>query len=304
MRIVSLVPSATEILFTVGAGDDVVGVTHECDYPTEARRRTHVTSDRLPPGLSPAEIDAAVSKGVAEAHTIYRLDQDALARLAPDLVVTQSLCAVCAVPTDQVVEAVCAMPARARLVATDPQRLDDVIADVARIGQAAHRSEEADAAVEQLHERLRSVDRAVDGRPRPRVLVLEWPDPPFLPGHWVPEQVARAGGRNVAGAVGAKSTRTSWQHLDQLDADFVLLAFCGFDLAATLDLLPPLWPRPEWRRLLRRARVVAVDGSAYFSRPGPRLVDGVELLASLLHPDSVQSPHPFAPVVEQVAGPG
>lgn len=281
MRIVSLLPSATEILFALGKGDRVVGVTHECDHPPEARERPAVTADLLPPGLSAARIDQAVAEGVRDAHTIYALDEERLRALEPDVVVTQALCAVCAVPTQTVEEAVCIMPRPARVLSHDPHDLGGILSSIQEIGRAVGAEEEAAELVSVLERRLAGVAEAVAGLPRPRTAVLEWPDPPYAPGHWVPDMVEAAGGMSVLGTPGRPSQRIAWEEVEEARAEMVVLAFCGFDLEETLRRLEE--DPKRWHRLAETSRLVAVDGSAYFSRPGPRIVDGVELLAWVLH---------------------
>lgn len=283
MRIVSLLPSATEILFAIGAGDQVVGVTHECDHPPEARTRPAVTRDLLPAGLSSAEIDAAVTAGIRDRHTIYALDEAALGAAAADLVVAQTLCDVCAVPVETVDRALCSVAPDARVIAADPQTLSELAGAIRAIGAAAGTADGAERLVAELTRRLAAVTAMVWDRPLPGVAVLEWTEPPWIPGHWVPDMVERAGGRCLLGASGRPSQRTTWDALAGLDADVVVAALCGFDLRETIARLGEIDRHPAWRRLTAGARVVAVDGSAYFSRPGPRLIDGVELLAWVLH---------------------
>lgn len=282
-RIVSLLPSATEILFAIGAGPEVVGVTHECDHPAAATDRPAVTRDLLPPGLSAAEIDAAVAAGIRDDHTIYALDTDALGAAAPDVVVAQQLCDVCAVPVEVVDDALCTVAPAARVVAADPHTLADLADTIRAVGAAVGAVDGAERLVADLRVRLAAVDDAVAGRPRPDVAVLEWPDPPWLPGHWVPDMVAAAGGTSLLGASGEPSRRADWADLATVEADVVVAAFCGFDLATTTAMVDDLADHDGWGRLVDGARVVAVDGSALFSRPGPRLVDGVEVLAHVLH---------------------
>ncbi len=282
-RIVSLLPSATEILFAIGAGPEVVGVTHECDHPSAAADRPAVTRDLLPPGLSAAEIDAAVSTGIRDDHTIYALDTDALGAAAPDVVVAQQLCDVCAVPVDLVDDALCTVAPAARVVAADPHRLADLADTIRAVGAAVGAEDGAADVVADLQARLDAVADAVRARHRPDVAVLEWPDPPWLPGHWVPDMVEAAGGTSLLGSAGEPSRRADWDDLAALAPDVVVAAFCGFDLATTTAMVDDLADHDGWVRLVDGARVVAVDGSALFSRPGPRLVDGVEVLAHALH---------------------
>jgi iron complex transport system substrate-binding protein len=283
MRIVSLLPSTTEILFDIGAGPDVVGVTFECDYPAEARTRRIVSTSAIPQGLSPKEIDAHVSRAVADGADLYHLDAGALADLDADLVVTQDLCAVCAVDVSVVDEALSYLGCRAQVLTIDPHTLEEVLQSVQRLGGATGHHAEAASVVEDLRRRLYAVRLAVAGRARPRAVVLEWSDPPFAPGHWVPELVDAAGGASALGTAGAKSARTTWAEVAAADPEVVVFAPCGYQLGESISLarkaidagnLPP--GIPVW----------AVDANASFARPGPRLVDGVEALAAILHPDA------------------
>jgi iron complex transport system substrate-binding protein len=271
-----LLPSATELLFAVGAGDDVVGVTFECDYPPAARSRSIVSDSALPAGLSAAEIDAVVAERLAAGADLYRLHEQALADLAPDLVVTQDLCAVCAVDVSVVDEALDYLGCTADVLTLDPRTLDEVIDSIGIVGDAVDRSAESGALQRNLHDRLDAVRAAVAGRPTVAALVLEWTDPPFAPGHWVPDMVAAAGGQCVLGKSGQRSYRTDWESVRTAGAEVVIAAPCGYDLAESARLaarMPPL-DVPVW----------AVDANASFARPGPRLVDGVEALAAILHP--------------------
>jgi iron complex transport system substrate-binding protein len=281
VRIVSLLPSATEILFAIGAGDDVVGVTFECDHPAEARSRRIVSTSALPEGLPPAQIDAHVTERLAAGEDLYHLDAGALAGLDADLVVTQDLCAVCAVDVSVVDDALAYLGCRAEVLTLDPQTLGQVLGSVATLGEATGRKVAADALVELLRRRLRAVAEVVAGREPVSTLVLEWTDPPFSPGHWVPEMVAAAGGRPVLGRAGARSERTTWEAVRAAGAEVVVAAPCGFGLADSARLAAKVADR-----LPADVPVWAVDANASFARPGPRLVDGVEALAAILHPDA------------------
>lgn len=278
MRIVSLIPSATEILFAVGAGDDVVGVTFECDHPPQARERRVVSTSTMPEGLTPREIDDFVAAAMAAGEDLYRLDADALAGLDADLVVTQDLCAVCAVDVGTVDDALTHLGCRAEVATIDPHTLDDVLASVVEVGRVTGHAEQAERVVASLRVRLDAVAARVAGRSRPRVLVLEWTDPPFAPGHWIPEMVAVAGGEPVLGVAGEKSTRTTWEEAAASRPDVVVVAPCGYDLAGSTALAEAVRPR------FPGVPVHAVDADGQFARPGPRLVDGVEALAAILHP--------------------
>lgn len=289
MRIVSLLPSTTEILFGIGAGADVVGVTFECDYPPRARTRRIVSTSAIPEGLSPREIDAHVTRAVAAGEDLYHLDAGALADLDADLVVTQDLCAVCAVDVSVVDDALAYLGCRAEVLTIDPHSLEEMLQSVLRLGDATGHRPEAAAAVEGLRGRLYAVRLAVAGRTPPRALVLEWSDPPFAPGHWVPDMVEAAGGTSALGRAGAKSERTTWAEVSAAEPEVVVVAPCGYGLDDSVSLaqkgidagrLPP--GIPVW----------AVDANGSFARPGPRLVDGVEALAGILHPGAAATPRP------------
>lgn len=280
VRIVSLLPSSTEILFAIGAGDDVVGVTFECDHPTEARSRTIVSTSAMPEGLAPPEIDAYVAAAIAAGEDLYRLDAGALAGLDADLVVTQDLCAVCAVDVSVVDDALAHLGCTADVLTLDPHTLAEVDASVLALGRATGRVAEAEALVAATRARLDAVRERVAGRARPRVAVLEWTDPPFAPGHWIPEMVEAAGGECVLGTPGARSVRVTWDDVRAAEADVHVVAPCGFDRAgaqAQADALLSDGLLPA------DARVLAVDADASWARPGTRLVDGVEELAAYLH---------------------
>lgn len=289
MRIVSLLPSTTEILFAIGAGDQVVGVTVECDTPAEARQRTIVSTTAIPDGLAPREIDAFVSRAMSAGEDLYHLDRGALARLDADVVVTQDLCAVCAVDVSVVDDALDYLGCRADVVTIDPHTLAEVLSSVTRLGQVSGTDAAAAALTESLTGRLRAVEQVVRDLARPRALVLEWTDPPFAPGHWVPEMVAAAGGVSALGWPGEKSVRVTWEDVRGCDADVVVCAPCGFDLEGAAALGEALVASGE---LPPGIPVWAVDANASFARPGPRLVDGIEALAGILHPDAAQPPSP------------
>jgi iron complex transport system substrate-binding protein len=284
VRIVSLLPSATEILFAIGAGDDVVGVTFECDFPEEARRRRIVSTTALPPELTPGEIDAEVRARIAAGDDLYTLDEGALRSLRPDLVVTQDLCAVCAVDVRDVATALEHLGCRADVLTLDPMTLDEVLASLGRAGRATAREAAAADLLSRLRARLDAVAAAVVGRPRPNVAVLEWTDPPFSSGHWVPDMVAAGGGRSVLGRSGARSSPVSWDDVAAAAADVIVVAPCGYRLEGAGALAGQL---VDSGRLPAGVPVWAVDADAAFVRPGPRLVDGVEALAAILHAGSV-----------------
>lgn len=287
MRIASLVPSATEMLFALGLGGDVVGVTHECDFPPEAAELPHLTATVLPEGLGAGEIDTAVKKIVGEGRALYTLDEARLTELEPDLIVTQAVCEVCAVSYDDVVAVAARLPGAPQVLQQDPSTLGEVLADVTRLGAAAEIEAHAAEVRRELEERLGAVRTAVTGAERPRVLALEWLDPPFLGGHWVPEMIELAGGEDVGGRPGQKSPQVQWEDLAGLDPNIVVAMPCGWYLE---DSRAQALAHRNQVDALGADRVFAVDAASTFSRPGPRLVDGVELLAHLFHPRRVQPP--------------
>jgi iron complex transport system substrate-binding protein len=287
MRIASLVPSATEMIYALGLGDCVVAVTHECDHPPEARSLPHLTRTVIPPGLGAAQIDSAVKATVAEGRALYELDEELLAELEPDLIVTQAVCAVCAVSYEDVVEVAARLPNRPRVLQQDPSTLGEMLEDVIRLGEAATVEVDAHELRGELEGRLATVRAAVSGASQPRVIALEWLDPPFVGGHWIPEMVSIAGGEDVAGPPGLKSPEVQWGALAGLDPDVVVAMPCGWYLEEAMSQTLEHWERVDG---LGSARVYAVDAASTFSRPGPRLVDGVELLGHLLHPDLLPAP--------------
>ncbi|HKF79306.1 MAG TPA: ABC transporter substrate-binding protein [Thermoleophilaceae bacterium] len=286
MRIASLVPSSTETLFALGLGDSVVAVTHECDYPPGVERLPHLTRSVVPEGLSAAEIDRAVRERTSRGEALYELDTDVLRELGVDLIVTQAVCEVCAVSFYDVRAIAEELPTAPRVISLDPSTLGEVIADVPRLAEAAGAPAAGDAVVREAARRLDAVQDAVAGAPRPRVAALEWLKPVYVGGHWVPQMVELAGGEDVLGMPGERSRLADWSEVEQAGPQVVLSMPCGYyvERAAKETM--------EKRELLAalRARVVAVDAAAYFSRPGPRLVDGVELIGHLLHPDLVPAP--------------
>jgi iron complex transport system substrate-binding protein len=287
MRIASLVPSATEMLYALGLGECVVAVTHECDYPPEARSLPRLTRTVLPPGLSAAEIDRKVKARVAEGQALYELDEELLALLAPDLIVTQAVCEVCAVSYEDVLEVAVRLPSMPRVLQQDPSTLGEMLEDVVRLGEVAQVPRLGHELRGDLEGRLASVRAAVSGATLPRVIALEWLDPPFVGGHWIPEMISIAGGEDVAGPPGLKSPEVSWGELSGLNPDVAIAMPCGWHVEDSRSQALAHWEQIE---ALGAQRVFAVDAASTFSRPGPRLVDGVELLGHLLHPDLVDSP--------------
>jgi iron complex transport system substrate-binding protein len=295
MRIVSLVPSATEMLFALGLGADVVAVTHECDYPPPAQQLPKVTRDVLPSGLDAAQIDAAVKERTLAGESIYELDADALHALAPDLIVTQALCSVCAVSYDDVRAIADEIASRPQVISLDPHTVGEVLGDARTLAQATDRK---DAGVELIETAAARIDRirvAVKDARRPRVAALEWLDPPFAAGHWTPQLIAYAGGEDVLGFPGENSEQRTWEEIAAARPDIVIVMPCGYD--AEIAYREAEMHRDELAALGAGA-VFAVDASAYFSRPGPRIVDGLELLASVLHPELIPEAPGRALVVE------
>jgi iron complex transport system substrate-binding protein len=289
MRIVSLVPSATEMLFALGVGDEITAVTHECDHPPAARDLPKVTRDVIGPGLAPAEIDRAVRELTEQGRAIYELDEAALRRLQPDLIVTQALCAVCAVSYEDVRAVAERLESRPRVLSLDARTLGEVLGDVRTLAQA---TDARDAGVDLVRDAAARIDRvrlAVRAAEPVRVAALEWLDPVFVAGHWTPQLIEYAGGLDVLGLPGEHSQQRSWEEVRAAEPEIVVVMPCGYDAARAFKKAQAF---ADELASLGAHRVVAVDAAAYFSRPGPRLIDGLELLAHVLHPDRV----PAAPV--------
>jgi iron complex transport system substrate-binding protein len=286
VRIASLVPSATETLFALGLGDDVVAVTHECDYPPEARELPHLTRTAIPPGLGPAEIDREVRDRTGRGEAIYELDHTVLLDLHPDLIVTQALCEVCAVSSDDVRAVAEELDPAPSVISLDPTTLGEVLAGARDLAAAAGVPEEGGRLVERAAERIDRVREAVEGAPRPRTIALEWLDPPFVGGHWVPQMIELAGGDDPLGFAGERSRTATWEELEAARPEVVVLMPCGYDARRSAEEARDYADRLA---ALGAGKLVAVDAAAYFSRPGPRLVDGVELLAHVLHENRVAS---------------
>jgi iron complex transport system substrate-binding protein len=282
---VSLLPSATEIVYALGLGSDLVGVTFECDEPPSARAEKEVVvGGRDTSGMTPAEIDGYVRDRLAKGEDLYTLHADALARLRPDLILTQDLCRVCALPSGHVSQALDYLGCRADVLSLDPYTLEEVLGTILAVGERTGTADRATRAVAGLRDRLARVAARVAGRPRPRVAVVEWVDPPFAAGHWIPDLVTAAGGEPVAARPGQRSTPLTWPEIAAAEPDLVLVAPCGYHLAgaasqaaSVMGALPGV---PVW----------AIDGDSLVVRPGPRLVDGVEAIAAILHPDVVPAP--------------
>jgi iron complex transport system substrate-binding protein len=284
MRIVSLVPHATELLFALGAGDEVIAVTHECDHPADALSLPHVTRNALPDGLGAAQIDAAVRERTERGEAIYELDEERLRELEPELIVTQALCPVCAVSYEEVIAIAERIRTCPRVIALDPATLGETLGDVRTVAAATGRREQGEALVSDAAQRIERVREAVADAPRPRVVALEWFNPVFIAGHWTPQLIELAGGEDVLGRTGERSEQATWDTVRAAQPEVVVAMPCGYDAERSqqeaLDHVDELAG-------VGADRVVAVDAAAYFSRPGPRLVDGLELLAHVLHPERV-----------------
>jgi iron complex transport system substrate-binding protein len=284
VRIVSLVPHATELLYALGLGDSVVGVTHECDWPPEAQEAAQVTRDVLPTGLDAAGIDAAVRERTEAGQAIYALDEELLAELEPDLIVTQELCPVCAVSYDEVKQVAARLKPCPKVIALDPKTFGETMGDIRTIAQATDSREAALDLIARQRARVDRVKIAVKGAPRRTVAAVEWFDPIYVAGHWTPQLIELAGGTDVLGFAGEHSERADWDTLAAAGPDVVLCIPCGYDGPRALEEAER---HAGALRSVGATEVVALDASAYFSRPGPRLVDGLEILAHVLHPTRV-----------------
>jgi iron complex transport system substrate-binding protein len=279
------------MLFALGLGDDVVAVTHECDYPLGATTLPRVTRDKLPPGLTPAEIDAAVKERTLNGEPIYELDTDALEELQPDLIVTQNLCQVCAVSVDDVRAVAEELDSQPMVIALDPHTVGEMLGDARTIAQA---TDTKDAAVDLIREASARIDRirlAVRGARRPRVVALEWLDPPYAAGHWTPQLIDYAGGDDMLGFAGEHSEEQSWEMVEAAEPDIVIVMPCGFSAEIAHREAEM---HHDQLVAVGAGEIVAVDAASFFSRPGPRLIDGLELLAHILHPELVAVPEELA----------
>ena len=285
MRVVSLLPSATEIVYALGLGDDLVGVTFECDEPPSARvEKTVVVGGRDTRGMSPREIDGYVKARMAAGEDLYTLHAGALAQLEPELILTQDLCRVCALPSGQVSGALDYLGCRADVVSLDPYTLEEVLETIRTVGTRMGVADRASRLIDGLRARLDAVAAAVAPLSRPRVAVVEWVEPPFTAGHWVPDLVRAAGGEPVAARAGTRSVETSWTEFREAEPDVVIVAPCGFHLAGATEQARTVAER------LPGPAVWAIDADGIVVRPGPRLVDGVEAIAAILHPEAVPTP--------------
>jgi iron complex transport system substrate-binding protein len=286
-RICSLVPSATEIVCALGLAEQLVGVSHECDYPPCVQDKAVLTWGTIDVAAASGAIDAQVSGTVGRGESLYGLDAELLARLAPDLILTQALCAVCAVSVEDVRHIAGTVPSRPQVLSLDPHDVAGILASIQQVASTCGVAGRGAALVAHLEERMAAVATRVGGAESyPTVLCLEWLDPPYCAGHWIPEMVALAGGRDVLGRPGARSARLAWSDLLAVDPDVIVVMCCGFSVERTLGEIGTVSGQAPWARLraVREGQVYVVDGAAYFSRPGPRVAAGVELMAACLHP--------------------
>lgn len=289
MRICSLLPAATEIVFALGLGDELYGVTYECDHPPGALVKPVVVRGLFEEGhYSSGEIDRTIAERLGKGESLYRLDVARLEEIEPDLIIAQGLCDVCAIGSQEVLKAVERLPKQPALLSLDPTCLGDVLANIQAVGEATGRRREAEELITTLRRRIEKVvSTAAKAQVRPRVLCLEWIDPPMVGGHWIPEMVEFCGGIDGLGNRWTPSTKIAWEAVQAYKPEVIVLMPCGFDVPRTLEEVPLLQKLEGWGRLpaVQRGRIYAVNGHAYFNRPGPRLVDGLEILACLIHPE-------------------
>ncbi|MBI3006338.1 MAG: cobalamin-binding protein [Ignavibacteriales bacterium] len=287
MRICSLLPSSTEIVYALGLGEQLVGVTHECDYPEEALRKPHITRSLIPSSYSSAAIDQLVREQLHDGGALYELRVDVLKQLKPDLILTQRLCDVCAVSYNNVARAARLLNPVPNVVSLEPNRLNDIFENIIFVGKLVGTETTAHRVVVSLRERVdRVVAKTRKARQRPRVLCLEWMDPPFCAGHWIPELVTLAGGVDELGLLEQDSKRISWDAVVNYNPDMIIIMCCGFSIKRTLQEISVLQNQPSWDELkaVKSSHVYVADGNAYFSRPGPRIVESLEILAKIFHP--------------------
>lgn len=304
MRICSLLPGATEVVAMLGRTRHLVGISHECDYPPEIRTKPVLVRATVEAGLSSPDIDRRVRTTLRAGRPLYEVDETMLVRVRPDLVIAQTLCDVCAITPSQLTRALRVLSSPPRVLSLGPSTLDDVLADIERIGEAIGRSLEAANLVDELRARLHAVLLQVaHAEKHPRVACLEWLDPLFAAGHWVPEMVACAGGVDVLGASGSPSEQITWEQVQEAKPDVLIIMPCGFSIARTKQEMSRLTKRPGWKKLpaVKHGAVFLADASSYFNRPGPRLIDGIEMLAACFHPSSGQTIKPDA--VERLGKP-
>jgi iron complex transport system substrate-binding protein len=297
MRIVSLLPSATELAFSLGLGDDLVGVSHECDFPTEARTRATVVHCAIPlEDLTPAEIDGAVSTQLRVGGSIYTIDTELLRALEPDLILAQDLCEVCAPSGNETERAIAALDRRPKVLTLAPRTLREIQENIRQLGDATGRGEVAERLIDAQQDRLGRIARELSGAPRRRVFFLEWIDPMFCGGHWVSEMIERAGGVDALARRGGDSVRVSWDQVGSWAPEVLIVSPCGAHLETAVVQTRELLQQTRWSEIpaVQDGEVYAVDASSYFARPGPRVFDGIEVLAHILHPDRVPERVPSA----------
>jgi iron complex transport system substrate-binding protein len=309
MRICSLLPSATEIVFALGMGDSLVGITHECDYPAETSRIAQVTRSNIPAGLSSEEIDSMVSSNLTTQGTLYELDQPLLEQLAPDLILTQRLCDVCAVAFDKVQEVAGNISSKPRVVNLEPHSLEDILENINLVGSLIHAEERAGQLVESYRKRIAAIQektRALSSRPR--VFCMEWVNPPYCGGHWMKKLVEIAGGRDDLANPDRPSYRIEWNRIVAFAPEVMVLTCCGYKLAKVLEEAKLLaqFDGIEELPAVKNNRIYATNGSDYFSRPGPRIIESLEILAHLIHPETFAAPplqdaFAIAPVMDQTS---
>jgi iron complex transport system substrate-binding protein len=305
MKICSLLPSATEILFALGLGDEVAGVSHECDFPPEAQTKPILIRSRIETTASAAEIDRQVRAFLERGESIYSVDIDALTAIDPDLIITQDLCHVCAATPEDLGAALAHLPRQPRVLTLNPHSLHDICDDIRRVGEATSRPLQTLRLIADFEQNVASVSRAVARLPHKRVVCMEWLDPLYVAGHWVPEMVARAGGVDVLGSAGKPSFRVGWNDVLEAQAEVVVIMPCGYTQEHALQEFSALCVPPEWLELpaVRNNAVFIVEASGYFSRPGPRIADGTAMLASAIHGTAIASPLPgrMRPVLARAA---
>ncbi len=305
MRIASLLPSSTEICYALGFGDELVAVSHECDYPPDAQSKPKLTRARVDSGLSSREIDRQVSSALHETGSLYDLDFDLLARLQPDLILTQQLCDVCAVSYEYVKDAVRGLRFSPQVVNLEPTRVADIFENIRTVGRLAGRTAQAEKFIASLEKRVERVRKMTGDLPtRPRTFLMEWIDPPYCGGHWNGELVEMAGGIDRLARIGEPSARLPWKEVAEFAPEVVVISCCGFSLDRALRETPRLDLVPEWRELpaVQEHRVFVADGNQFFSRPGPRIVESLEMLAVMIHPELAgqieMPPGSFVPLLE------
>lgn len=303
MKIVSLLPSATEIICLLGLRDQLVGVTHECDFPHDVASLPKVTKTRIPKDASSKEIDRLVNEHLQENLALYSLNMEILHELQPDIIITQALCDVCAVSEAEVKSAACELPGNPRVINLEPMSLEDVYKTILLVGENCECAEIAEKTVDELRKREQQVqkntDQKISENDRPSVGFLEWIDPPFNAGHWTPELIKTAGGTDAFGNLNQPSETLSWEKIKQSDPDVLFIALCGFDLERTLEDMRILEENTEWSKLkcVKNKRIYVCDGNAYFSRSGPRLIDSLEIIAHALHPEIHSLPDHLSPAI-------